>query len=118
MPIKAKGEFYEHHESLTSAGGATEDIDTPKIEQGYFLEGRLACGVNITTGCTRIEIYVCDGIIERKIFNQTTAAANQTYGKNNIFYVPEGKFVRIRFVGNTAADSYEGYVQGILYKVK
>lgn len=117
MPLKGEGEFYQHHESLVSAGGATEDIETDKIEPGYILECRLACGVNYTSAYTRLEIYISDGVVHRKIYNFTTALQYAVYGKNNVFYVPEGQFIRIRFVGNNANDSYEGYIQGFLFKV-
>jgi len=118
MPFKGEGEFYQFHRRLVSAAAATEDIETDRVKPGYILRVRLACGVNYSSAYTRLEIYISDGIVHRKIYNFTTALQYAVYGKNNIFYVPEGHFIRIRFVGNVLSDIYEGYVQGILYKVK
>ena len=118
MAKELEGQFYQFHRRFISAGAATEDIDTERVDPGHILKVRLACGTNYTADYTRLEIYISDGVIHRKIYNFTTALANAVYGKTQVFYVPEGYFVRIRFVGNTANDIYEGYVQGFLLELK
>ena len=112
------GEPYFFHRSLTSAGAATEDIETKRVKPGHILLVLQAKAVNKSNNFTRIDIGTVNLTIYQLLYGSASPSANVVYGLNNIFLVPEGEYIRFRFTGNTAADNYRVHVQGLLVELK
>jgi hypothetical protein len=97
-----------------SAGGTYDDLESPLVEQGTFLEVRHVAVENRTTAFTRLVIGVADATSFLQKEEEDSPGANNIYWTKSKFLIPFGKKLRARCTGCTAGDDlhlvYEGYL--------
>jgi hypothetical protein len=102
---------------MGSAAGTTDDLESPQVEPGHFLEVRHVAVENQTTAYTRLVIGVADGLSFLQKEEEDSPAANNIYWTSSYFLVPAGKKLRARLTGCTAADVLRMTYEGFLWEV-
>ena len=95
-----------------SGGVTNEDIDLGPVPEGLVWIIRHAAVEDETTAFTSVRIGIAQANDFRPLEEHVGGVAGELYTVPEPIYVPEGKFLRARFVGTTSADKLALYVNG------
>jgi len=99
-----------------SAGGAYDDLESPLVKPGHYMEVTHVAVENRTTAYTRLTIGVVGGLDFFEKEEQDSPAAANIYWTRSKFLIPAGKKLRARLTGCTAKDDLHMAYEGYLYK--
>ncbi len=97
---------------IESGGATNEDIDFGPVPPGWTWELNHIAVEDETTACTSVRVGVGQANDFRPLEEHIGLVAGELYTVPEPIFVPEGKFLRARFVGTTDGDKLALYVNG------
>ncbi len=96
-----------------ASGAATnEDVDLGPVPEGLTWVVQHAAVEDETTAFTSVRIGIAQANDFRPLEEHIGGVAGELYTVPEPIYVPEGKFLRARFVGTTSGDKLALYING------
>lgn len=99
-----------------SGGGTTEDVELGPVPVGLTWVLNHVAVEDETTAFTSVRVGIGQANDFRPLEEHVGGVAGELYTVPEPVYVPEGKFIRARFVGTTSADKLALYING--YQVR
>ena len=99
-------------EMKVSAGGAADQIDFGPVPPGHLWLITNVAFINDDNNTDRVRISIA-GFGELHHLAEVNDPSDQrVYYVNGSFYIPEGRYLRVRWVGSVSTDVLHAYVQG------
>jgi hypothetical protein len=107
-----------NNEVVRGAVGTVDDLESPLVEPGHYLEVTHVAVENRTTAYTRLTIGVAGGLDFYENEEEDSPAANNIYWTKSKFLIPAGKRLRARLTGCTSGDNLHMTYEGFLWEVE
>ena len=101
---------------VKSGGASNEDVELGPVPKGLTWVINHVAVEDETTAFTSVRVGVAQANDFRPIEEHIGGVAGELYTVPEPIYVPEGKFLRARFVGTTSGDKLAVYING--YQVR
>lgn len=99
-------------EKLVSAAGANEDINIGPVPSGHLWVINNIAIEDEDNAFTSLRISITGYGEDHHLVETITVAQDALQSYPETYYIPEGRTLRIRFVGSTSADLLTAYVSG------
>ena len=97
---------------VKSGGAATEDIELGPVPKGLTWVVNHVAVEDETTAFTSVRVGVGQANDFRPLEEHIGGVAGELYTVPEPIYVPEGKFLQVRFVGTLSGDKLAVYING------
>jgi len=95
-----------------SAGGSADYIDFGPVPPGHLWILTNLAILNDTNNSSRVRVSI-EGFGEAHYLADIHDPSDQrVYNVNETYYIPEGRTLRVRWVGSTSSDVLHAYMQG------
>lgn len=99
-------------EMKVSAGGAADYIDFGPVPPGHLWHITNVAVLNDTNNTDRVRISI-EGFGELHHLADINDPGDQrVYNVNENYYIPEGRKLRVRWIGSVSADVLHAYISG------
>lgn len=102
-------------EVARGATGTIDDLESPLVPVGHYMEVTHVAVENRTTAYTRLTIGIAGGLDFYEKEEEDFPPANDIFWTRSKFLIPAGKKLRARLTGCTALDDLHMAYQGYLY---
>ncbi len=99
-------------EKIVSAAAGNEDIIIGPVPPGHLWVITHVAIEDEDSAFTSVRISVTGYGEDHHVFENITVAEDALTTFDDDFFVPEGRSLRVRFVGTTSADLLAAYIQG------
>jgi len=95
-----------------SAAGSADQCDFGPVPPGHLWAITNIAVLNDTNNTSRVLISIIGFGEDHHLANIQEPSDQRVYNVNETFYVPEGRTLRVRWVGSITLDTLHAYVQG------
>ena len=99
-------------EKIASAGGTNEDISIGPVPPGHLWVITNIAIEDETTAFTSVRISITGFGEDHHLIEDKSLVATTLYWYDGSIFIPEGRKLRVRFVGTTSADVLAAYING------
>ncbi len=99
-------------EKIASAGGTNEDITIGPVPSGHLWAITNIALEDETTAFTSARISITGFGEDHHLIEDKSLLATTLYWYDGSIFIPEGRSLRVRFVGTTSADVLAAYING------
>ncbi len=99
-------------EKIASAGATNEDITVGPVPPGHLWVLTNIALEDETTAFTSARISITGFGEDHHLIEDKSLLATTLYWYDGSIFIPEGRSLRVRFVGTTSADVLAAYING------
>ena len=99
-------------EMIASAGGSTDQIDFGPVPPGHLWAITNVAFLNDTNNTDRVRISIAGFGEDHHLADVNDPSDQRVYSVNENYYIPEGRYLRVRWIGSVALDVLHAYVSG------
>lgn len=99
--------------SFTSAGAASEDVDTERVPRGEVWRITNFAVENETSAMTDLRVGIARTGFFHPLVEEDSPAATTLHWTNWEYWLGEGESLRLRVTGATSGDRINFYVNGV-----
>ncbi len=102
-----------HFQKMTiSAAGAADQMDFGPVPPGHLWAITNIAILNDTNSTARVRMSIVGFGEDHHLADILSPGDQKVYNVNEVYYVPEGRSLRVRFIASTSLDVLHAYVSG------